>query len=525
VPEPGDATPSDVPGQVPVLEVIDVTKTFPGVIANEDVSFTLNQGEIHCLLGENGAGKSTLMNVVFGLYQPDSGTIKVRGEQMQFTGVNDAIAQGIGMVHQHFQLIPVFTVVENIILGDELSHRGLIDVKEARRRIRELEQQYGLVVDPDAKVGDLSVGEQQRVELIKALFREADILILDEPTAVLTPGEVDDFFAVVRSLVDQGKSIVFITHKLREVLAVADQITVLRNGRVAGTADPRTATQQSLANLMVGRDVVFQVEKGTAAPAEVRLRTSGLSVEDDRGVKTVNDLGLEVRAGEIFGVAGVEGNGQRELVEALAGMRRPIAGTIEITGHDTTKWNPRQVTRLGTGHVPEDRNKHGLVGPYSVADNLVLNKYYEAPYARRGVRQTDAVRAEAIELVGQFDIRTPSVDVPVETLSGGNQQKVIIARELTGEVEVLIVAQPTRGLDVGSIEFIHSQIIGLRDQGVAVLLVSAELDEILSLSDRIGVLYRGKLVGVYDAADTSREQLGYLMATGAEPETEVARSE
>jgi general nucleoside transport system ATP-binding protein len=506
--------------QVPVLEVSGVTKTFPGVIANEDVSLTLNQGEIHCLLGENGAGKSTLMNVVFGLYQPDAGTIRVRGEDVRFSGVNDAIDHGIGMVHQHFQLIPVFTVVENVILGNELSKNGLIDVKEARRRIRELEARYGLSVDPDAKVGDLSVGEQQRVELIKALFREADILILDEPTAVLTPGEVDDFFGVVRSLVDQGKSIIFITHKLREVLAVADRITVLRNGKVAGSADPKTATQQSLANLMVGRDVVFQVEKGEAAPGDVALSIDGLVVQDDRGVTTVNGFGVDVRAGEIFGVAGVEGNGQRELVEAITGMRRIAGGSVQMLGNDTTRMTPRQITELGVSHVPEDRNKHGLVGPYTIADNLVLNRYYKKQFSRRGIRNAKAIDEEAAVLVSEFDIRTPGIDVPVETLSGGNQQKVIIARELSREVKLLVVAQPTRGLDVGSIEFIHKQIIELRDKGVGVLLVSAELDEILSLSDRIGVLYRGRLVGVFEGENATREQLGYLMATGASPESE-----
>ncbi len=512
---------SDDEPTVPVLEIEGVTKTFPGVIANEDVSLTLNEGEIHCLLGENGAGKSTLMNVVFGLYQPDAGTIRVRGETVHFTGVNDAISHGIGMVHQHFQLIPVFTVIENVILGDELAKRGLVDVKEARRRIRELEDLYGLRVDPDAKVGDLSVGEQQRVELIKALFREADILILDEPTAVLTPGEVDEFFGVVRSLVDRGKSIIFITHKLREVLAVADQITVLRGGRVAGTADPQTATQQSLANLMVGRNVVFQVQKGEATPGDTVVEIDQLVVEDERGVRTVNGFSVEVRAGEIFGVAGVEGNGQRELVEAITGMRRKLGGRVEFLGRDATRLSPRKITRLGVAHVPEDRNKHGLVGSYTIADNLVLNRYYEAPFARRGIRNAGPVNQESTRLVEEFDIRTPGIDVPVETLSGGNQQKVIIARELTGDVKVLIVAQPTRGLDVGSIEFIHEQIIALRDQGVGVLLVSAELDEILSLSDRIGVLYRGRLVGEFDAQDATREQLGYLMATGHAPETEA----
>ena len=510
--------------RTPVLDVRGVTKTFPGVIANEDVDLTLHQGEIHCLLGENGAGKSTLVNVVFGLYQPDAGTIRVRGEEVRLTGVSDAIDHGIGMVHQHFQLIPVFTVAENVILGNELTNGPFLDLNEARARIRQLEEHYGLIVDPDAKVGDLSVGEQQRVELVKALFREADILILDEPTAVLTPGEVDDFFAVVRSLVEQGKSIIFITHKLREVLSVADRITVLRSGRVVGTADPRESTQQSLANMMVGRDVEFQVEKGPASPGEAVIKIEHLRVEDDRGVQTVNDCSLEVRAGEIFGVAGVEGNGQRELVEAVTGMRPKVSGRVEILGTDATRLTPRQITELGTAHIPEDRNKHGLVGPYTIADNLVLNRYHQAPFSRRGVRNEAAIAAEAEGLVEQFDIRTPGIDVPVENLSGGNQQKVIVARELTGNVKAIFVSQPTRGLDVGSIEFIHSQIIALRDQGAAVLLVSAELDEILSLSDRIGVLYRGRLVGQFDAEATSREQLGYLMATGSTPETEEVAS-
>jgi simple sugar transport system ATP-binding protein len=419
------------------------------------------------------------------------------------------------MVHQHFQLIPVFTVAENVILGNELRKGPLLDLELARTRIRELGTRYGLHIDPDAMVGDLSVGEQQRVELVKALFREADILILDEPTAVLTPGEVDDFFAVVRNLIDQGKSIIFITHKLREVLAVADRITVLRNGKVVGDADPKQATQQSLATLMVGRDVSFTIDKAAATPAGVVLRASGLSVQDDRGVTTVNDLDLEVRAGEIFGIAGVEGNGQRELVEALVGMRAKSGGTVVIDGHDVTHATPREVLDLAVAHVPEDRGKHGVVGPFSIADNLVLNRYWRAPFARRGLRQEDAIDAEALHLVEQFDIRTPGTHVAVDNLSGGNQQKVIIARELTGDVKLLVVAQPTRGLDVGSIEFIHRRIVEMRDRGAAVLLVSAELDEVLNLSDRIGVIYRGTLVGQYARADATRDQLGLLMASGA----------
>ena len=498
----------------PVLEVEGVTKTFPGVIANEDVSLTLNHGEIHCLLGENGAGKSTLMNMVFGLYRPDRGTIRVRGEEVHFEDSGDAIARGIGMVHQHFQLIPVFTVAENIILGNEVTRGAFLDLDTARRQINGLAERYGLAVDPDAAVGDLSVGEQQRVELVKALFRDADILILDEPTAVLTPGEVDDFFAVVESLTGQGKSIIFITHKLREVLAVADRITVLRTGHMVGTTTAAGATQQSLANLMVGRDVVFRVDKAEANAGAPVIRVQGLRAEDDRGVETVTGLDVEVRAGEIFGIAGVEGNGQRELVEAICGMRPVTGGRVEVLDKDTTGWSPRRIHELGVAHVPENRNKHGVVAQYSIADNLVLNRYNHRKFARRGVRNTAAIAAEAAELVEQFDVRTPGVDATIDTLSGGNQQKVIVARELTGDLRALVVAQPTRGLDVGSIEFIHSKIIELRDQGVAVLLVSAELDEIMSLSDRIGVLYRGKLVGTVDAAEATREDLGLLMATG-----------
>ena len=501
---------------IPVLEVEGITKTFPGVVANDNVSLTLNQGEIHCLLGENGAGKSTLMNMVFGLYRPDSGTIRVRGEEVHFEDSGEAIARGIGMVHQHFQLIPVFTVAENIILGNEVTRGAFLDLDTARRQIDTLAERYGLAVDPDAIVGELSVGEQQRVELVKALFRDADILILDEPTAVLTPGEVDDFFEVVESLTGQGKSIIFITHKLREVLAVADRITVLRTGQVVGATTAEGATQQSLANLMVGRDVVFRVEKAEPDPGKSVIRVKGLQVTDDRGVETVSGFDVEVRAGEIFGIAGVEGNGQRELVETICGMRPATGGRVEILGQDTTNWSPRKINRLGVAHVPENRSKHGVVAQYSIADNLVLNRYNHRKFSLRGVRNTAAINAEAKELVERFDVRTPGVDVAIDTLSGGNQQKVIVARELTGDLRALVVAQPTRGLDVGSIEFIHRKIIELRDQGVAVLLVSAELDEILSLSDRIGVLYRGRLAGTVEATEATREELGLLMATGTQ---------
>ncbi len=498
----------------PVLEVTDVRKTFPGVVANDSVDFTLMKGEIHCLLGENGAGKSTLMNVVFGLYQPDNGTIKVQGKTVSFENSRDAIAVGIGMVHQHFQLIPVFTVAENVILGSETTKGKLLDMEAARTIILDLGKKYGLHVDPDAKVGDLSVGEQQRVELIKALYREADILILDEPTAVLTPGEVDDFFAVVRSLVDQGKSIIFITHKLREVLAVADKITVMRGGTVVGTAEPETSTQQSLANLMVGHDVILEVNKTPAKPGEKALVVSDLRVSDTRGLAAVAGIDIDVRAGEIFGIAGVQGNGQRELVESLAGMHKIDGGRVEMLGVDVTSMSPRQISELGVAHVPEDREKHGVVGEYPIYDNLVLNRYFKAPFVKRGVRQMDEVRAEAGRLIQMYDVRTPSMDTLTSSLSGGNRQKTIIARELSQDPRLLLVAQPTRGLDVGSIQFIHEQIIALRDSGVAVLLVSAELDEILSLSDRIGVMYQGKMVGTVDGDQATRETLGILMAGG-----------
>jgi general nucleoside transport system ATP-binding protein len=495
-----------------VLEIRGVTKRFPGVLANDNVDLEVRKGQIVSLLGENGAGKSTLMNIVYGLYQPDAGEVWVNGERVTFTSSADAIARGIGMVHQHFQLVPVLTVAENVVLGNEVRKGPFLDLKRARRDVAELSERYGLTVDPDARVEDLSVGAQQRVELIKALYRNADILILDEPTAVLTPAEVEHFFGVVRSLVEGGKSVVFITHKLKEVLAVADHVTVLRQGRVVGAADPATATEASLASLMVGRDVVFEVPKGPADPGEVVLSIRDLAVADDRDVPTVDGVNLQVRAGEIVGIAGVDGNGQRELVEAITGMRTPIAGHITIEGHDIAGWSPRRVSELGVGHVPEDRGKHGLVGTFSVADNLVLNRYHRPPFSRRGVFQRAAIAQYARGEVEAFDVRTPSTDTPAGSLSGGNQQKVVVARELSGDIKLLVVAQPTRGLDVGSVEFIHSQIVARRDAGIAVLLVSAELDEIFALADRIGVLYRGRLAAVMDREEATRERVGLLMA-------------
>lgn len=507
------STASSPPGvRETVLRATGLTKRFPGVVANSGVDLVLHRGEILCLLGENGAGKSTLMNIVYGLYQPEEGELEVNGRRVAFRSSAEAIACGIGMVHQHFQLIPVMTVAENVVLGKESRRGPFLDIDKARRDVRELSRRYGLDVDPDTVVGELSVGAQQRVELVKALHRDADILILDEPTAVLTPQEVVEFFAVVRSLVDAGKSVIFITHKLREVMAVADTVVIMRGGKVVSAMPAAGATESTLATMMVGREVGFEVTKEPARPGDVVLSVHDLHVADDRGHATVRGLDLTVRAGEVLGIAGVEGNGQRELVEALAGMRRPLSGRVEILGRETTQWSPRQVEQLGVGHVPEDRGRHGLVGSYPITDNLVLNRYHRRRFSRRFLMDRGAMTSNARDLIARFDIRTPSPHVAVGTLSGGNQQKVVMARELSGDLHLLLVAQPTRGLDVGSIEFIHRQVIDRRDAGVAVLLVSAELDEILSLADRVGVLYRGRLTAVMDRPQADRQRIGLLMA-------------
>lgn len=496
----------------PALEVRNITKQFPGVLANDHISFTLGKGEILALLGENGAGKSTLMNIIYGLYHPDEGEILVNGNAVRINDPNDAIALGIGMVHQHFMLVPPLTVTENIILGNE-TVRGLsLDRKGAAQKIRALSDQYGLRVDPDAYVRDISVGHQQRVEIIKALYRGADILILDEPTAVLTPQEADDLFVVIRSLRQQGKSVIFISHKLREVLALADRIDVLRHGKIVGSALPQEATQDSLAAMMVGRDVSLVVEKGPAHPKETILQIAGLVVREDRGVVAVNELSLSVRAGEIMGVAGVQGNGQTELVEAIVGLRTIEAGKVHISGKDTTTATPREIFELGVAHIPEDRQADGLVTGYSIADNLVLNRYYHEPYAHGIIRDENKIQADANALVKQYDVRTPSSLTSAGSLSGGNQQKVIVAREFSRPVTLVVAAQPTRGVDVGSIEFIHKQIVALRDKGAAVMVVSAELDEIMALADRIAVMYHGQVIAVVDRADATRNQLGLLMA-------------
>jgi simple sugar transport system ATP-binding protein len=503
------------------LEVRNITKQFPGVLANDKVNFNVKKGEIHVLLGENGAGKSTLMNIIYGLYSPDSGEFYVDGQPVQIRNPHHAIDMGIGMVHQHFMLVPVFTVAENIILGDEVTRGPSLDLRLARQKIQELSRDYGLEVDPDAIVEDLPVGVQQRVEIVKALYRQARILVLDEPTAVLIPQEVEDLFRVMRQLTQRGVSIIFITHKLKEVMAIADRITVMRRGKVVGMTTPAETDEQGLASMMVGRDVLLTVNKAPARPGEVILSVQGLKAQDERKMPAVRGVSFEVRAGEILGIAGVQGNGQTELAEALTGLRAVQGGEITLGGKRMPHLDPRVMFEAGMAHIPEDRHKHGLVLPHSVADNQVLVTYYKPPFANRLQRKDDVVLENSIKLIEQFDVRTPGPLVPAANLSGGNQQKVIVSRELSRQVRFLLANQPTRGLDVGSIEYIHSEIVLMRDQGSAVLLLSAELDEIMSLSDRIAVMYHGQIVATVPAAQATREQLGLLMA-GAQPEEVLA---
>ncbi len=493
------------------LELRGITKRFGTLTANDAIDLVVEPGEIHALLGENGAGKSTLMNVLYGLYAPDEGEILVDDEAVTFRDPGDAMAAGIGMVHQHFMLIPVFTVAENVMLGHEETRRiGFLDRRRARRDVEEISKRYRLDVPPDALVADLPVGVQQRVEIIKALSRDARVLILDEPTAVLTPQETDDLIRVMRALRDGGTSIVFITHKLREVREVADRITVIRRGKVVGSALPSASTTE-LASLMVGRPVQLTVDKGTAKPADVVLDVSGVTVLDEGGVVLVDDVSFQVRGGEIYALAGVQGNGQTEMTEALVGLTIPTSGKITIAGSDVTTLSTDAVLDLGVGYVPEDRLHDGLVGDFSVAENLVLDLYDQPPFASGPAMNLAAIARNATERVDEFDVRTSSTTASANTLSGGNQQKVVLARELSRPLKLLIVAQPTRGLDVGSMEFVHRRIVAERDRGAAVVLVSTELDEVLGLADRIGVMYRGKIAGEVPGG-ASAEEIGLLMA-------------
>jgi simple sugar transport system ATP-binding protein len=503
------------------LEVRNITKRFPGVLANDRVNFDLRKGEIHALLGENGAGKTTLMNIIYGLYTPNEGEFFIAGDdglqKVDIRTPHDAIRAGIGMVHQHFMLVPVFTVAENIILGQEITKGPSLDMRTARQKILQLSEEYGLEIDPDAVVEDLPVGVQQRVEIVKALYRHARILVLDEPTAVLTPQEVESLFRIMRQLTERGVSIIFITHKLKEVLAIADRITAMRRGQVVGTTTPAESDEHKLAAMMVGREVILTVDKALAKPADVVMEVKDLSIVDERGVEVVRNVNFEVRAGEILGIAGVQGNGQTELVESMSGLRQRKSGRIILGGKEIPELNPRLNVEAGQAHIPEDRHKHGLVLAYTIADNEVLCTYYKPPFARGLQRNQKAVIENAAKLIDRFDIRTPSPLIPAGNLSGGNQQKAIVARELSRPIKLLIANQPTRGLDVGSIEYIHRQIVDMRDQGVAVLLVSAELDEITSLSDRIAVMYHGQIVATVDPDKITRAELGLLMAGSSLP--------
>ena len=501
--------------QALAVEMRKIVKRFPGVVANDQVDFEVRKGEIHALVGENGAGKTTLMNILYGLIRLDSGEILIDGTPVRMQGPRDAIRHGIGMVHQHFMLIPVFTVGENIVLGREpTTGADLYDRTKANEEIAELTRRYGLALNPDDRVGNLPVGLQQRVEIVKVLFRGADILILDEPTGVLTPQESAELFRVLHDLVKSGKTIIFISHKLKEVLEVSDRITVMRRGKVVGHLVTKETTEQEIARLMVGRDVLLRVEKGPAKPAAVALRVENLRASSDQGVPALRDVSFEIHQGEILGIAGVEGNGQSELVQVLAGTRHPTGGRIFLGPREVTSLNAAGIRSAGIGHIPEDRRGAGLVLNYSVADNLILGRQRSPLFSWDGlILRLKAILAWARRLIKEFDIRTPSSTTPARTLSGGNQQKIIVAREMASRPRVLLAAQPTRGVDIGAIEFIHRRIVAQRDEGAAVLLVSAELDEIRSLSDRIAVLYEGQIVSI-EPGDAPEERLGLLMTGG-----------
>ncbi|MGG4434725.1 ABC transporter ATP-binding protein [Priestia megaterium] len=497
-----------------VIEMLDIRKEFPGIVANDNITLQVKKGEIHALLGENGAGKSTLMNVLFGLYQPEKGQIRVNGQEVEITDPNVANDLGIGMVHQHFMLVQNFTVTENIILGNEPTRTGKINIKKAAQDIQELSNQYGLSVDPYAKIQDISVGMQQRVEILKTLYRGADILIFDEPTAALTPQEITELIQIMKKLIQEGKSIILITHKLKEIMSVCDRCTIIRKGVGVGTVNVQETNPDELAALMVGREVHFKTEKKTATPKEAVLTIKELVVEDSRGVEAVSSLDLSVRAGEIVGIAGVDGNGQTELIEAITGLRKIKSGSITLKNQELSTLSTRKITESGIGHIPQDRHKHGLVLDYTIGENIGLQTYYQKPMSKSGILNYKEMYKKAKELIAEYDVRTPSEYTQARSLSGGNQQKAIIAREVDRSPELLIAAQPTRGLDVGAIEFIHKKLIEERDKGRAVLLVSLELDEVINLSDRIAVIYEGKIVDIVDPKETNEQELGLLMAGG-----------
>ena len=504
------------------LELRGITKRFPGVVANDNVNLALNTGEVLSLIGENGAGKSTLMSVLYGMYKADEGDIVIDGETQVFTSPADAIAAGIGMVHQHFMLVPVFTVAENVVLGVEPTGAlGKLDIDKARAMVREISDKYHLDLDPDAVIEDLPVGVQQRVEIVKVLLRDAKVVVFDEPTAVLTPSEIIEFFEIVKTLVSAGRGVVFITHKLKEALNIADRIAVLRRGKVVGEVDPKTATESQIAEMMVGRPVQLTVDKKLASAGDVVLKVTDLTVLDADGRTHVENVSFEVHAGEIVGIAGVQGNGQTELVEALTGLRKATSGVIALDGKDLTHSNPRERHQMGMAHIPEDRQRQGLVGGLSVAENLVLTRYHDDQFSHGVLVDWDAANAIAETLITEYDIRTPNKETGVGTLSGGNQQKVIVARELSRDLRLTIAAQPTRGVDVGSIEYIHSRIVKERDAGTAVLIVSTELEEVMALSDRLLVMYRGKVVAELDPKKVTPMEVGLYMA-GSRPDSVVS---
>ena len=497
-----------------VIEMREITKIFGEFVANDKINLELRKGEIHALLGENGAGKSTLMNMLAGLLEPTSGEIVVNGKSEKLDSPSKAASLGIGMVHQHFMLVEAFTVAENIILGSEVTNKGVLDLKKANADILELSERYGLAVDPTAKVEDISVGAQQRVEILKTLYRGADILIFDEPTAVLTPAEILELMDIMKALVKEGKSIILITHKLDEIRAVADRVTVIRRGKSIQTVSIEGATNKDLAEMMVGRSVSFVTEKEEAQPKEVVLQISDLVVNENRGVPAVKELSLDVRAGEIVGIAGIDGNGQSELIQAITGLRKVKSGSIKIKGQEVVGLSPRKITEMNVSHVPEDRHRDGLVLEMMLSENIALQTYYKEPLSKNGVLNYNQINSYARKLMEEFDVRAANEIVPASALSGGNQQKAIIAREVDRNPDLLIVSQPTRGLDVGAIEYIHKRLIGERDRGKAVLVVSFELDEILNLSDRIAVIHDGKIQGIVKPSETNKQELGILMAGG-----------